>query len=67
VREFRKSSRCDVNGSCVEISMPYPSEPRETAPVLVRDSKDDGPRSPVLELTPQEWDAFTAWIRSLPC
>ena len=54
---WRKSSYSGTNGgACVEVAAASP------AAVAVRDSKDpDGPR---LILTPADWAAFTAAIRT---
>jgi hypothetical protein len=54
---WRKSSHSDNGGSdCVEAA--HASEA-----ILVRDTKDNG-AGPVLRLTPADWHAFTARLRT---
>lgn len=54
---WRKSSHSGSNGgTCVEVADNMPGV------IAVRDSKD--PAGPVLAFAPDEWQAFTAGIRS---
>lgn len=50
---WRKSSRSD-DGNCVEIADTH-------EPILVRDSKDSA--GPVLRFGPEQWRAFTRFVR----
>ncbi len=52
---WRKSSRSNDVGACVEVATNLPGI------VAIRDSKD--PDGPVLELTRAEWSAFLASVR----
>jgi hypothetical protein len=53
---WRKSSYSSGNGGqCVQVATNLPGM------VAVRDSKD--PAGPALALTPQQWAAFTAWVK----
>ena len=54
--EFKISSFCNC-GDCVEVGR------RPTAPVIVRDSKDDD-RSASLVFTREEWIAFVAGVKA---
>jgi hypothetical protein len=53
--EWRKSSRSNNGGNCVEVASNLPEV------VAIRDSKD--PHGSRLLFTPAEWDAFTAGVR----
>jgi Domain of unknown function (DUF397). len=53
--KWRKSSRSNDTGHCVEVSAHLPGM------VVVRDSKN--PDGPVLKLTLAEWSAFLAGVR----
>jgi len=58
VAPWRKSSYSDNGGTaCVEAG-------HAGGAILVRDTKDDG-AGPVLRLTPANWRAFTARLRTL--
>ncbi|MFY1635299.1 DUF397 domain-containing protein [Solwaraspora sp. WMMB335] len=50
--QYRKSTRSDSTGSCVEVATNIP------ATVLVRDSKD--PAGPTLSFAPHDWTTFLA-------
>lgn len=50
VRTWRKSSKSNQSGNCVEVAF------GGGGTVYVRDSKN--PHGPVLEFTPAEWAAF---------
>jgi hypothetical protein len=52
---WRKSSRSNGAGQCVEVADNLPDV------VAVRDSKD--PSGPALTFTPTEWTAFVAGVR----
>lgn len=51
---FRRSSYCNV-GACVEVAIADGS-------VSVRDAKND--EGPVLNFTPEEWEAFVLGVRA---
>lgn len=53
---WRKSRHSGAHGHCVEVAVTGGHE------LLVRDSKD--PDGPVLALTPAQWRAFLAGIKS---
>jgi hypothetical protein len=50
---WRRSARCDVNGSCVEVAL------LPTGEIGVRDGKI-GAASPVLAFSPQSWRGFVS-------
>jgi hypothetical protein len=52
---WRKSSRSDASGPCVEVANNIPGV------IAVRDSRD--PTGPALVFTPAEWDAFVGGAR----
>ncbi|MFV2110567.1 DUF397 domain-containing protein [Micromonospora sp. LOL_015] len=54
---YRKSTRSDSTGSCVEVATNVP------ATVLVRDSKD--PASPALSSNPAGWTSFLTTLNPL--
>jgi hypothetical protein len=49
---WRKSTRSNNNGSCVEVRL-------HTSTVQVRDTKQEG-RGPILAFTPVAWSTFIA-------
>ncbi|MFV2018696.1 DUF397 domain-containing protein [Micromonospora sp. LOL_023] len=54
--QYRKSTRSDSTGSCVEVATNVP------ATVLVRDSKD--PAGPALSFAPHGWAAFVTTLKT---
>jgi hypothetical protein len=52
--QYRKSTRSDSTGSCVEVATNVP------ATVLVRDSKD--PAGPALTFSPAGWTSFLSTL-----
>lgn len=54
--EFRKSSRSNDNGLCVEVATPKGSG------AYVRDSKDT--QGPVLTFGREAWEAFTEGLKA---
>ncbi|MDG4772736.1 DUF397 domain-containing protein [Solwaraspora sp. WMMD792] len=52
--KYRKSTRSDSTGSCVEVATNVP------ATVLVRDSKD--PAGPALTFSPAGWTSFLSTL-----
>jgi hypothetical protein len=54
---WRRSARCDVNGSCVEVTL------LPTGEIGVRDGKI-GSASPVLAFSPQSWRGFVSGVRA---
>ncbi|WJK41083.1 DUF397 domain-containing protein [Solwaraspora sp. WMMA2056] len=56
--QYRKSTRSDSTGSCVEVATNVP------ATVLVRDSKD--PAGPALTFAPAGWTSFLSTLTDTP-
>ncbi|MBB4920378.1 DUF397 domain-containing protein [Streptosporangium saharense] len=54
--KFRKSSRSDQSGNCVEVATNLPGL------VAVRDSKD--PSGPTLAFTPTQWRSFIGRVNT---
>jgi hypothetical protein len=54
--DWRKSSYSGANNNCVEVARNLPHA------VAVRDSKD--PRGPVLAMSRQQWESFTASVKA---
>lgn len=61
--EWRVTRLCPNNATCVEVSWwRKPEQPDEPGMIVVRDSTD--PDGPVLEFSPDEWDAFIGGVKA---
>jgi hypothetical protein len=56
-----KSSRCDINGSCVEVAPLAPHAPHSRDEIAVRDGKI-GMGSPTLTFGGLQWQAFVSGV-----
>jgi ABC-type amino acid transport substrate-binding protein len=54
--EWRKATKSNPSGNCLEVAQ------LADGGIAVRDSKQQG-RGPVLQYTPQEWEAFVDGVK----
>lgn len=59
-RRWRKPTRSNTGGNCVEVALPEPAECPDT--VGVRDSKNPGGGE--IEVSPDAWDALVEGIKA---